>query len=136
LRGLAYAMRGRPGDMERALAAVQQEPVDGFRLEASAIVHHLTGDGAASDAALESLIEAHGAGWPYNVARAFAVRGEADRAFEWLNRAVEYGDSGLAQTRVDPLLKPLQGDLRWGRLLERIGLADSQLVGVELEPPI
>ncbi len=138
LRGLAYAMRGAPGDMERALAAVQQEPVEGFRLEASAIVHHLRGDRAASDAALESLIEAHGAGWPYNVAHGFAVREELDRAFEWLDRAVEYGDSGLTHTRVDPLLKPLQGDPRWGGLLERIGLADSQLAGVELEfePPI
>jgi TolB-like protein/cytochrome c-type biogenesis protein CcmH/NrfG len=133
LLALAYASRGAPGDLERALAAAQREPVEGFRLEAAAIVHHVLGDRAASDAALETLIEAHGAGWPYNIAQVHTARGEADRAFEWLDRAVAYGDSGLTVARVDPLLRPLHGDARFARILERLGLADSQLAGIELE---
>jgi TolB-like protein len=132
LLALAYASRGAPGDLERARAAAQREPVEGFRLEAAAIVHHMRGDRAASDAALETLVETHGAGWPYNIAQVHAARGEADRAFEWLDRAVEDGDSGLTELRVDPLLRPLHADARWPRLLERLGLADSQLAGVDL----
>jgi hypothetical protein len=92
----------------------------------------MRGDRAASDAALETLVETHGAGWPYNIAQVHAARGEADRAFEWLDRAVEDGDSGLTELRVDPLLRPLHADARWPRLLERLGLADSQLAGVDL----
>ena len=32
-----------------------------------------------------------------------AFRGEADRAFEWLDKAVAYHDTGLTEIAVDPL---------------------------------
>jgi serine/threonine-protein kinase len=47
---------------------------------------------------------------------------EADRAFEWLDRAVEDRRGWLAYLKVEPLLDPLRGDPRFGRLLERMRL--------------
>jgi tetratricopeptide (TPR) repeat protein len=48
---------------------------------------------------------------------------EADQAFEWLDRAVEDRRGWLAYLKVEPLLDPLRGDPRFGRLLERVRLA-------------
>ena len=48
---------------------------------------------------------------------------EADQAFEWLDRAVGDRRGWLAYLKVEPLLDPLRGDPRFGRLLERMRLA-------------
>jgi serine/threonine-protein kinase len=48
---------------------------------------------------------------------------EADRAFEWMDRAVEDRRGWLAYLKVEPLLDPLRSDPRFGRLLERMRLA-------------
>ncbi len=44
---------------------------------------------AASDAALEQFIAKYAQSWPYNIAAVYAYRGDADRAFEWLERAFD-----------------------------------------------
>ena len=44
-------------------------------------------------------------------------------AFEWLDRAVEDRRGWLAYLKVEPLLDPLRGDPRFGRLLEKMRLA-------------
>jgi Flp pilus assembly protein TadD len=49
--------------------------------------------------------------------------GEVDRAFEWLDQAVEDRRGWLAYLKVEPLLDPLRGDPRFGRLMERMRLA-------------
>jgi hypothetical protein len=49
--------------------------------------------------------------------------GEADAAFEWLDRAVEDRRGWLAYLKVEPLLDSLRGDPRFGRLLEKMRLA-------------
>ncbi len=48
---------------------------------------------------------------------------EADRAFEWLDRAMEDRRGWLAYLRVEPLVDPIRGDPRFGRLLEKMRLA-------------
>ena len=41
----------------------------------------------------------------YQIAAVYAFRGEADRAFEWLDRAYVQRDGGLTEMKGDPLLK-------------------------------
>jgi len=79
------------------------------------------GDAAASDAALEELIEL-GAAVNYGVAQVYASRGEIDHAFEQLEQAYDDHNSGLTGMLLDPLLANLQDDLRWERLLDKMGL--------------
>jgi len=50
------------------------------------------------------------------------VRGEIDRAFEWLERAYEYRSMALPTIGVGSLYKPLRGDPRFDALLKRVGL--------------
>jgi TolB-like protein len=133
LRSITMVLRAEPGDLECALAFAEREQIDGFRLEALTIVHHSLADRTASDSALELLINDCGDEWPYNVARAFAYRGNIAAAFEWLQKARDTGDAGLAQARVDPLLSPLAVDVRWEPLLDSVGLSTSQLRNLKMD---
>jgi len=133
LKGFLRVMRGSRDDLERALEGIEAESVDGFRLEVTAIVRNRLGQRAESEMALEEFIDEHGPGWPFNVAVAFADRGDPDRAFKWLARAAESGDAGLVFARVEPLLAPLHTDARWQPLLAEVGLSDAQLSDIQLE---
>ena len=111
------------GRADEALVDAMREPNEHLRLWALAIVHHALGHGAESEAALRELIEASDV-WAFQVAQAYGARGEADAAFEWLERAYEQRDPGLPGLRSDAQLRLLHGDVRWGALLKRMGLED------------
>ncbi len=56
----------------------------------------------------------------YNLGCAFAINGQADSAFAWLNAASDGGYDDLAQYRDDDDLTSLKSDPRWSELLDRI----------------
>jgi len=130
LIGTALLLKGEP---ESALAAMQKEADEGWRLIGRVSAHHALGQTAASDAALVQLIEKYEKEWAYNIAYAQAFRGEADRAFEWLNKAVAYKDPGLAYIAVDPRFANIQFDPRWLPFLESIGMSPAQLAAIEFK---
>jgi TolB-like protein/Tfp pilus assembly protein PilF len=123
------------GEPEEALRAIEQEPSEEWRLVGRVMAYHALGQAAESDAALAELleIERETPGWAYNIAEVSAFRGEADRAFEWLHRAVQYNDPGLTGIPTDPMLANIRGDPRWLPFLESIGKAPEQLEAIEFE---
>jgi Flp pilus assembly protein TadD len=52
-----------------------------------------------------------------------AALGQADQAFDWLERTYEERRGWLAYLNVEPMLDPLRGDPRLRRLAERMHLA-------------
>ena len=58
---------------------------------------------------------------PYNVARAYAARRDADRVFEWLERAYEEHNPDLIELRTEPVFDTVRGDARFPALLRRVG---------------
>jgi hypothetical protein len=70
---------------------------------------------------------------PYNIAYVYAFRGESDRAFEWLDKAVTYRDSGLNQVAVEPVFAKVHDDPRWLPFLRKIGYAPEQLAKIEFK---
>ena len=62
-----------------------------------------------------------------------AYRGEADKAFEWLDKAVEYGDGGLGEIVTDNLFDKIHAHPRWLAFLRKIGKAPEQLAKVEFK---
>jgi adenylate cyclase len=110
------------GDAAAALVAMEQEPVDIYRLLGMAVVQHALGDAGASDAALKEMIERFATDGGYQVAEVHAFRGEIDDAFEWLEHAYANRDSGLTNLLLDPLLANLHDDPRWEPLLDKMGL--------------
>jgi hypothetical protein len=102
----------------------QREGHDTFRLLGLALVQHARGRSAESDAALRELIDQNAAGGAKQIAEAYAYRGEADLAFEWLERAYAQRDPGTGMVKVAPRLRSLHGDPRWQPFLVKMGLAD------------
>jgi adenylate cyclase len=110
------------GDAPAALAAIEQETSDGYRLTGTAIVQHVLGDAGASDVALQELVEKYADVAAYQIAEVVAFRGEIDQGFKWLEQAYDNRDGGLASMLLDPLLANLHDDPRWESFLDKMGL--------------
>jgi tetratricopeptide (TPR) repeat protein len=128
--GIGQALLGK-GDPERALDAIQLESSRPWQLIGLAMANHALGDQAASDAALAELTEEWGRDAAYNIAYVLALRGEADKAFEWLDKAVEYNDPGLSEIVGENTFAGIQGDPRWVPFLKGIGRSPEELAGIE-----
>jgi serine/threonine protein kinase len=117
------------------------EDEDGVRFLAMQLVEGQTLSGLVSPSGLplpkhlelaialtEALVAAHEKGVihrdlkPENVMLTREGRGEADRAFEWLEHAYAQRDGGLTGTKASQRLRSLHGDTRWGAFLKKMGL--------------
>ncbi len=123
----------RKGEAEAALAEFQQEPEENWRLMGSTMALHALGRKAESDASMGELIAKFEADSSYNIAYVAAFRGERDRAFEWLKKAVAYHDTGLVEISSDPMFASLHDDPRWLPFLHEIGQAPEQLAAIEFK---
>jgi serine/threonine-protein kinase len=112
------------GRGEEALAEARRESDEAFRLLTLAIVHHVLGRGAESDEALREVIEKYAGDCASQISDVYGVRGEADAAFEWFERAYAQRDGGLVMLKTNPRLRSLHGDPRWGVFLKKMGLED------------
>ena len=110
------------GDGETALREAQLEPDEGYRRFELAIAHHVRGDRQAADAALADLISKAREGFAYQIAEVYAVRGEKEKAFDWLQISFDDRDAGMLSLLVDPLLRGLRDDPRYKNLLVKLGL--------------
>ena len=112
------------GDKETALREAQSEPDDSYRRFELAVAQYARGDRAAADAALTDLM-AHNQGLDYQVAQVYAVRGEKEKAFEWLQIAFDHHDTGMLGLLVDPLLNSLRDDPRFKALIAKMNFPAS-----------
>ena len=110
------------GDGETALREAQLEPDEGYRRFELALAQYARGDRAAADAALADLIANGRDKLAYQIAQVYAVRGEKDKAFEWLQISFDNHDTGTLTLLVDPLLRGLRDDPRYKTLLAKLGL--------------
>jgi TolB-like protein/Flp pilus assembly protein TadD len=123
------------GKNDAALGEIARETSPILRLRGLAVVRKARGERAQSDAALAELIRAYKGNaneesafvGPYAIASVYAYRGEADAAFEWLERARRQKALGMfyLDVRHDPLLAQLHGDARFRMLLQELGLAEA-----------
>jgi TolB-like protein/lipoprotein NlpI len=107
------------GDSETALREAQLEPDESYRRFELAVAQYARGDRKAADAALADLI-ANNRGVDYQIAQVYAVRGETDKAFEWLQVSFDNHDTGMLALLVDPLLNNLRGDPRYNALVAKM----------------
>ena len=110
------------GDGETALREAELEPDPGFRRHELALAHFVRGDRKSADDALADLIATGRDQLAYQIAQVYAVRGETDKAFEWLQTALNNHDTGMLALSIDPLLNGLRGDPRYKNLLTKLGL--------------
>jgi len=113
------------GDGEAALREALLEPDEGYRRFELALAQYVRGDRAAADAALADLIANGRDNLAYQIAEVYAVRGEKDKAFEWLQISFDNHDTGTLTLLVDPLLRGLRDDPRYKTFLAKLGLPAS-----------
>ena len=110
------------GDGETALREARLEPDEGYRRFELALAHYVRGDRQAADAALADLIANGRDQLAYQIAEVYAVRGEKEKAFEWLQISLDTHDTGTLGLLIDPLLRDLRPDPRYKSLLAKLGL--------------
>jgi TolB-like protein/DNA-binding winged helix-turn-helix (wHTH) protein/Flp pilus assembly protein TadD len=119
--GKILIAKGKP---QQALAEIEKEPSGWAKLTGQVLVYHALGRDRDSNVALAALIEKYGSDSAFQIAQAYAFRGQIDKSFEWLERAYKQRDGGLTDIKVDPLLKNLHGDARFAELLRKMHLPE------------
>jgi TolB-like protein/Tfp pilus assembly protein PilF len=125
--GIAQLLKGEP---RAALESMQKEE-SVWGVIGLSMVYHALGQDGDSDEALATLIDEYGRGWAYNIAYVQAYRGDVDLAFEWLDKAVEFKDSGLSEILREKMFSNLYDDPRWLPFLKQINYAPEQLAEIQ-----
>jgi TolB-like protein/DNA-binding winged helix-turn-helix (wHTH) protein/Tfp pilus assembly protein PilF len=123
---LAHVTRGKillaQGKKQQALSEIEKEPLEWAKLTGQVMAYHALGREQDSKAALASLIAKNHSDAAFQIAQAYAYRGEFDKSFEWLDHAYTERDPGLPEIKTDPLFRNLQQDPRYTNLLKRMHL--------------
>lgn len=111
------------GEAAAALQAAQQEPAgSGWRAIALALARQAGPDRSAADAALKTLIRKDGANASYQIAQVYALRGDANATFQWLDRAWSNRDPGIEYLLYDPFIVRFKDDPRFAAFCRKVGL--------------
>jgi TolB-like protein/Tfp pilus assembly protein PilF len=136
-RGGAHAQLGmvllQKGDAAAALAEIEQEKNETWRMVALPMAYCALGRATDADVAREALIAKYEKDWSYNIAYVFAFCGQSDKAFEWLDKAVAYQDGGLYEIVAQKLFDKIHSDPRWLPFLRKLGKAPEQLAKIEFK---
>jgi tetratricopeptide (TPR) repeat protein len=119
------------GDPAAALEESNHETDERLRhgCACQALIFDALGRKAEADAVLETLRRYHTDESAYEIATIYASRGELDAAFAWFERAYRQHDNSLLGVRVDPMLKNVQTDPRFRKLLQKMKLTDLPTSG-------
>jgi len=110
------------GDAKAALAAAQSEPEGSWKRQALAMAHQIGDDKAAAEASLQELIEKDATFSPYQIAEVYAIRRDADKTFEWLDRVWATRDPGITSLLTDPFILRFRDDPRFAVFCRQAGL--------------
>ena len=136
-RGGAHAQLGmvllQKGDAAAALAEIEQEKNETWRMIALSMAYCALGRAADAEAARDALIAKYEKDWSYNIAYVYAFCGQSDKAFEWLDKAVAYQDAGLNEIVSQTLFNKIRSDPRWLPFLRNMGKAPEQLEQIQFK---
>jgi tetratricopeptide (TPR) repeat protein len=112
------------GKADAALREMEQETDEIYRLFGLPLAYHALGRRDESDAALSTFKRKHAGEMAYQIAEVHAFRGEADLAFEWLERAYAQRDGGVWEIKRDRLMRGLVDDPRYKAFLRKLKLPE------------
>jgi TolB-like protein/Flp pilus assembly protein TadD len=129
--GVALLLKG---DATAALAEIEQEK-SSWRMIGLPMAYYALGRKTEYEKAIAGEIKQDEKDGPYNIAYIYAFCGDADKAFEWLDKAVAYHDPGLGDIVTENLFDKIHSDPRWLPFLRKIGKAPDQLARIEFKVP-
>lgn len=121
--GLGMAMVAR-GAAEAGLAEIERETDQATREFTLAWAYQRLGRKADADAALAHLEATQAATQAYGIASQYALRGDVDEVFAWLDRAYRQRDLSLSEIKTDPDMNNIRGDPRYKALLRKMDLPE------------
>lgn len=89
--------------------AAKEQAAEGDGILGKASYHSALGNKQESDIYLKQLIE-QSSRKPFRVARVYAIRGEKDKVFEWLEKSLQVGDPNLIFFKNNPFFKRYRDD--------------------------
>jgi tetratricopeptide (TPR) repeat protein len=119
--GVSLIFLGRPAD---GLMEIEKETDGESKLAALPVAYWALDRRSESDTALDELKKRYAETSPYDIAAAYAFRGEIDAAFNWLDLAYVRRDYSVPFFRTDSLLRNLRGDPRFKELSAKMKLPD------------
>lgn len=87
------------------------------------------------EATFSELREQAGNEHPWEIAYVYAWIGDADAAFEWLDRAFHMDRTSLSRSVRYPVYRKLYDDPRWPALLHKLGMSPDQLAAIDFKLP-
>ena len=118
--GKAYLLQGKP---HLALAEMGQEAgEDDWKSFGLILTYQALGSKRESDKLLSDYLVRFQKNNMYQLAEIYAVRGEKDKAFEYLEKSYAARESRLTYLKGDPLLKNLESDPRYKAFLKKMNL--------------
>ena len=121
------------GDAAGAHIEIEQETSDIWREISMPMVYCALGRNTDADDAFAGLIARYQKDGPFNIAHDYAFCGNADKAFEWLDKALADKDAGLSEIAAENLFAKIHSDPRWLPFLRKIGMAPEQLAKIEFK---
>jgi len=116
-------LQGRPESLLAAGRRLNNSEAD--RLQSIAVAAYTLGHADESNQALGELTEKYGSKMPAYIGQVYAWRGDRDRAFQWLDRAIAVHDRVLEKIKHDFMLARLKDDPRYGALLRKMNLPEN-----------
>jgi Tfp pilus assembly protein PilF len=122
----AYIKHGR---FDEALAAAKAESDPPTKRAALAQAYFAAGDAVAGQPQLDETIRLDGDSNAFYIAQVYALRGDADKAFEWLEKGYAIGDPGVAIIYEDPIfIAAFRDDPRLAAFAKKLKLPDPHEV--------
>ena len=110
------------GEAQAALDAAQQETDPAYRRVAVALARQIGPDRSAADAALKTLVEKDSGDAAFQITDVYALRGNANATFQWLDRAWSNRNPGIQLLLHDPFILRFKNDPRFAAFCRKVGL--------------
>jgi tetratricopeptide (TPR) repeat protein len=121
--GFAAYIMLTTGDPAGALAKIDTDP-DLASSAGRVVALDALGRKAEADTALAKLEGIHANDSGYDIASIYAIRGDVDETFKWLDRAYRQHEGRITWVKMDPFFKNIRSDVRFKQLLIKLGLQD------------
>jgi len=115
----------KKGKLSEALLEMQNEDQTIYGPTGLAMAHFALGNTKEANHALNTIITDDAEHAAFQIAEIYAMRGDLDHAFEWLDNSYTIRDSGLANSLGNPAFETLLKDPRWEQFLKKLGLAEA-----------
>jgi TolB-like protein len=130
--GVALVQKGK---VEEGFTEINAETNAAWRAIGLPIAYCALARKAEAERSLAQLTTQFETSAPYNIAYVYAFCGRTEKTFEWLDKAINYQDGGIADILAENLFQRVRTDSRWMPYLAKIGRSPEQISKIQFTVP-